>query len=142
MVIVLGFLFILPQCLISGYENGAPFFAIVFMIPMMLAGGGLEEAGWRYILWPELEKKYRFTIATIMVSIIWWIWHFPLFYIQGVAQYGQDYLAFGINVPGLSFALAGIRKVTDSVWSGEVERAFAGRERARMKQAVDCALTG
>ena len=47
---------------------------------------------------------------------IWWLWHLPLFFIQGVSQYGQNYFAFGINVLGLSFALAGIRKVTGSVW--------------------------
>lgn len=57
MVVVLGILFILPQCFISGYESGAPLFAIIIMIPMMLIGGGLEEAGWRYILQPELEKN-------------------------------------------------------------------------------------
>lgn len=116
MVMVLEILFILPQCLISGYENGAPVFAIIFMVPMMLFGGGLEEAGWRYILQPELERKYKFVISTIIVSMIWWLWHFPLFYIQGTAQYGQNYLAFGINVLGLSFVLASIRKNTDSVW--------------------------
>lgn len=116
MVIILGILFILPQCLVSGYENGAPLFAIIVMIPMMLFGGGLEEAGWRYILQPELEKKYKFIISTLIVSVIWWIWHLPLFYIQGVFQYGQNYLAFGINVLGLAFALASIRKNTNSVW--------------------------
>lgn len=116
MVVILVILFILPQCLISGYENGAPLFAIIVMIPMMLFGGGLEEAGWRYILQPELEKKYKFIISTLIVSVIWWIWHLPLFYIQGVSQYGQNYLAFGINVLGLTFALASIRKNTNSVW--------------------------
>ena len=116
MVVAVAILFILPQCFISGYENGAPIFAIIVMIPIMLFGGGLEEAGWRYILQPELEKKYLFTISTIIVSIIWWLWHLPLFYIQGVVQYGQDYFAFGINILGLSFALASIRKNTNSVW--------------------------
>lgn len=116
MTVIMAVIFILPQCLISGYENGAPLFAIIVMVPMMLVGGGLEEAGWRYILQPELEKKYSFTVSTVIVSIIWWLWHLPLFYIQGVSQYGQSYLAFGINVLGLSFALASIRKNTGSVW--------------------------
>ena len=116
MVVILAILFILPQCVICGYENGAPIYAIIIMIPMMLVAGGLEEAGWRYILQPELEKKHSFTISTIIVSIIWWSWHLPLFYIQGVGQYGHDYFAFGINVLGLSFALASIRKNTGSVW--------------------------
>lgn len=116
MVIIFAVVYILPQCLISGYTSGAPLFAIIFMIPMMLIGGGLEEAGWRYILQPQLEKKYKFTTSTIIVSIIWWLWHLPLFFINGVSQYGTNYLAFGINILGLSFALATIRKNTNSVW--------------------------
>lgn len=115
-VVLFAIIFILPQCLISGYEKGAPLFTIIFMIPMMLFGGGLEEAGWRYIFQPELEKKCHFLISTIIVSVIWWIWHLPLFHIQGVAQYGQNFLAFGFNVLGLSFALACIRRNTKSVW--------------------------
>lgn len=114
--VIFAFLFILPQCLVSGYKNGAPFFAIVFLIPLMLFGGGLEEAGWRYVLQPELEKKLGFTVSTITVSIIWWLWHLPLFHIPGTGQYGQNYFAFGINVLGLTFALASIKKNTGSVW--------------------------
>ncbi len=116
MVVMMAVLFILPQCIISGYEKKAPVFAMIVMIPAMLLGGGLEEAGWRYILQPELEKKYSFTASTIIVSIVWWLWHLPLFYIQGVSQYGQNFFAFGISVLGFSFALASIRKNTSSVW--------------------------
>ncbi len=116
MVVMMAMLFVLPPCLIAGYEKGAPLYAILVMIPMMMLGGGLEEAGWRYILQPELEKKFSFTISTVIVSVIWWLWHLPLFYIQGVSQYGQNYFAFGISVLGLSFALASIRKNTGSVW--------------------------
>ena len=76
----------------------------------------LEEAGWRYILQPELEKKFNFVISTILVSIIWWLWHLPLFFIQETSQYGQSFFTFGITVLGVSFALACIRKNTGSVW--------------------------
>ena len=86
------------------------------MIPVMLFGGGLEEAGWRYILQPEMEKKYSPFIATIIVGIIWWVWHLPLFFVQGVAQNGLSILSFGIKVMGLSFALASIKRNTNSVW--------------------------
>lgn len=116
MVVIMDILFILPQCLICGYERKMPVFAIIVMIPTMIVGGGLEEAGWRYILQPELEKKLPFAVSTIIVSIIWWLWHLPLFFVQGVNQYGQNLFGFGINVLGLSFALASIRKNTGSVW--------------------------
>ena len=115
-VLLMAVLYMLPQCLISGYEKGAPLPAILFIIPMMVIGGGLAEAGWRYLLQPELEEKYSFTIATVIIGLIWWLWHMPLFYIPGVAQYGMNYLAFGISVMGMSFALACIRKSTGSVW--------------------------
>ena len=116
MVVIMAILFTLLNCLISGYERKAPVFAIIVMIPAMIVGGGLEEAGWRYILQPELEKKLPFTASTIIVSMIWWLWHLPLFFIQGVNQYGQNFFGFGISVLGLTFALASIRKNTGSVW--------------------------
>lgn len=116
MVPLFGIAYILPQCLISGCKYGAPLYAIIVMIPIMLFGGGLEEAGWRYILQPEMEKSHSFVLSTFIVSFIWWIWHFPLFLIQGTGQYGSNFFAFGISVLGLSFALAVIRKVSNSVW--------------------------
>ena len=116
MVIILGVVYILPQIFISGYKSGFPLYAIFLIIPLMLIMGGLEEAGWRYILQPELEKKYNFLLSTLVVSVIWWIWHLPLFFIQGVSQYGHNFFAFGLSVLGLSFTLASIRKNTNSVW--------------------------
>lgn len=116
MVVVFGVVYILTQCLISGYENRTPLYMLIIMIPMMIFAGGLEEAGWRYILQPEMEKKYSYFISTIIVSIIWWLWHLPLFYINYGVQFGRIYLTFGVNVLGLSFALACIKKNTGSVW--------------------------
>lgn len=108
--------FFLVLCLVCSFEKGAPLPAVFVMIPMMLFGGGLEEAGWRGILQPELEKRFGFVKATLLVAVIWWFWHAPLFLIPGVSQYGGDFLSFGINVLGLSFALAAIRLATGSTW--------------------------
>ena len=116
LVIGLSILYVLPQCIVAGYEKGAPLYAMIVMIPLMLLGGGLEEAGWRYILQPELEEKFPYVVATIIVSVIWWLWHFPLFYINGVGQEGHSYIAFGFVVFGMAFALACVRKCTGSVW--------------------------
>ena len=86
------------------------------MVPMMLFLGGLEETGWRGILQPQLEEKLGYTAATVVVAVIWWLWHLPLFYIVGVSQYGANFPAFGLDVFGLSFALAAIRKTTSSTF--------------------------
>lgn len=106
----------LLMCLIGGYEKTAPVYMIVLMLPIMLIGGGLEEAGWRYITFPELDKKFGFIASAFITGIIWAVWHLPLFYIPGVNQYGQSFLFFTVNVIGLSFILAAVRKITGSVW--------------------------
>ena len=109
-------MYVLPQCIAGGYEKGASIYVLIVLIPMMIFCGGLEEAGWRYILQPELEEKCHYIVATIIVAVIWWLWHFPLFHINGVGQQGHSYIAFGIGVLGMAFALACVRKCTKSVW--------------------------
>ena len=116
MVVALAVLHSLLLSLIGGYEKAAPIYMILLALPIMLIGGGLEEAGWRYITFPELDKKLGFHIAAFVTGIIWTIWHLPLFFIPGVNQYGKNFLGFTITVMGLSFALATIRKVTGSIW--------------------------
>ncbi len=115
-VVVFAVAYILTQCLVSGYEKGTPLYMIIVMIPMMIIAGGLEEAGWRYIFQPELEKKYSYSVSTIIVGVVWWLCHLPLFYVNNGAELGLNYIAYGVNVLGLSFALACIKKNTEGVW--------------------------
>ena len=55
LVVVLAFVQALLHCLIGGFELRAPVYMIVLMLPVMLVGGGMEEWGWRYITFPELD---------------------------------------------------------------------------------------
>lgn len=116
LVLVLAACFFLVLCLFSGFTPGAPLFFVPFMLPVMLFGGGLEEPGWRSILLPELEKKVGFFLSTLITALVWWLWHLPLFFIPGVGQYGADFFAYGLNVLGLGFALAAVKKCTGSTW--------------------------
>lgn len=113
LIVVLSFVL---QCLIVGFKIGMPIYFIVPLLPLMLIGGGLEEAGWRMILQPELEKKCSFIVSTLIVSVIWWVWHLPLFFIQGTSQFGTNVFFFGISILTSSFVLATIKKVTNSVF--------------------------
>jgi membrane protease YdiL (CAAX protease family) len=99
-----------------GLNDAKPIYMFFASVPVMLVGGGLEEAGWRYILQPELDKKYGFILSAIIVAPIWAIWHLPLFFIPGVSQYGTNFGVFTIFVFGLTFALGAIRKITKNVF--------------------------
>lgn len=104
------------MCLLSGYKKGLPLYYLPFMILAMIFAGGLEEAGWRYITYTELNKKFGFIISVLITAILWWVWHTPLFFIPGVSQYHKNFLVFGIMVLGFSFVLATIKELTGSVW--------------------------
>lgn len=116
LVILFVSIYYILGCVINGFEFGAPIFMLIVILPMMLFGGGNEEVGWRMILQPELEKKYGFNLGTILTAIIWWIWHLPIFFINGTANANMNYFLFGIMCLTLSYALATIRNVSKGVF--------------------------
>lgn len=92
-------------CLAGGFTIAAPFYMIILMLPIMLVGGGLEEAGWRYITFPELEKKFGFAPGALIMGLIWALWHLPLFFIPGVNQYEKTFLHSFSAVSDLALCL-------------------------------------
>lgn len=77
-------LYFLIHITVSGRtEVVLPFYTFFLSLPGNLIIGGLEEAGWMYILQPELDKKYGFVFSSVYVGIIWALWHIPLFFIPG-----------------------------------------------------------
>lgn len=72
-----------------------PFYTFFLALPGNLIIGGLEEAGWMYILQPELDKKYGFILSSVSVGIIWVLWHIPLFFIPGT-NHGEGLINFGM----------------------------------------------
>ena len=74
-------------------EMVLPFYTFFLSLPGNLIIGGLEEAGWMYILQPELDKKYGFVLSSIYVGIIWILWHIPLFFIPGT-NHGEGLINF------------------------------------------------
>ena len=85
---------------------GIPFYIAILFIPVMIFGGGMEETGWRWVLEPELEKTLPLPLSAILTSIIWTIWHLPLFFIEGSSQASTNFISFFILLIGMSFAQA------------------------------------
>ena len=115
-LVLLTLYFILPFTMgIVTYST--PIYLLPILLISNIIGGGLEELGWRYILQHELEKKYSFIVSTIIVSIVWAVWHLPLFYIVGTSQQQMlDFWTFSILVVGFSFMLGAIYHITKSLW--------------------------
>lgn len=64
----------------------APFFGlrgIWVLIQMTIIYTFCEELGWRGFALPALVEKYNTLNATLLIGIIWTLWHVPLIYLNG-----------------------------------------------------------
>ncbi|MHC4619505.1 MAG: CPBP family intramembrane glutamic endopeptidase [Planctomycetota bacterium] len=58
--------------------EAAGLFLLTFLMTATMRGG-LEEPGWRGFLLPELQKRFNPLVASLIIAVIWDLWHIPLF---------------------------------------------------------------
>jgi len=63
----------------------------IFILPS-LCYGSFEEIGWRGYLLPHLQYKYNALISTLILTVIWWFWHFPTFFYRFDLVYGLIFM--------------------------------------------------
>jgi len=73
-------------------SRGIKIGASLQMIPLiaviiLFTGGPLEEFGWRGYALPILQRKYNALISSLILGVIWSIWHIPLHFINSSVQY-------------------------------------------------------
>jgi membrane protease YdiL (CAAX protease family) len=52
----------------------------VLLVVNALLGGGNEEPGWRGFALPRLSGQYGSFGASLIIGVVWAVWHFPLFF--------------------------------------------------------------
>jgi membrane protease YdiL (CAAX protease family) len=77
-------------------------FAILFSTPFQ-AG---EEVGWRGWALPRLAARFGLAPASLLLGVIWALWHLPLFFVADADTFGQSFFVYLINVTALSVAIA------------------------------------
>lgn len=87
-----------------------------------LIGGGQEEFGWRGYALPCLEARYHPTVATLMLGVVWGLWHLPIVAADPDFQHGLDIAALApvlllslVSVVGYAFLLTWLFNRTGSV---------------------------
>lgn len=92
-----------------------PWYMIVPFLIMTVFGGGLEEFGWRGVALPELEKRFNPLVSSLILGVIWTVWHLPLFFLKGFNQYGHNFWVFSLGVLGLALILTWLYNHTKSI---------------------------
>ena len=78
------------------------FAATIFSTPSQ-AG---EEIGWRGYALPRLAAWLGLAPASIVLGVVWAVWHLPFFLMPGGDTYRQSFVVYLISVTALSVALA------------------------------------
>lgn len=71
---------------------------VMVLVTIVLAFG--EEAGWRGYLLPLLQTRLSALSASLVVGVVWFLWHIPLLYLPGQQTGGKAFpiVLFGATV--------------------------------------------
>lgn len=64
-----------------------------------------EEIGWRGYALPQMARALGLPAASLLLGLLWALWHVPLFLIHGTDLTGQPLLHFVLAVTALSVAM-------------------------------------
>jgi len=81
----------------------------LFLIPVAIAFStpfqAGEEIGWRGFALPRLAARMGWAWASIVLGLIWAVWHLPQFFVRGGDSHGQSFWVFVLQVTAISVAM-------------------------------------
>ncbi len=80
--------------------------AIPYLFLMLIIGGGQEEFGWRGYAQEPLQDKIGVLPASLVIGVIWGIWHLPLWFMAGDLHSAYSFLAFVMMTTSISVMYA------------------------------------
>jgi membrane protease YdiL (CAAX protease family) len=81
-------------------NSPAEFLLLLFYV--LVTGPLCEELGWRGFALPRLLKRFNPFTASLILGVLWGVWHLPSFFIGGMVQAGMSILLFLLNAVLLS----------------------------------------
>jgi len=87
--------------LVTSLKQWLGVFVVYLYILIFTALG--EEIGWRSYALPRLQAFFSPFSATLILGLIWVVWHLPLFWIASTIQNQQPFSWFVLQIMGASF---------------------------------------
>lgn len=92
--------------------TGAAFTAVLLYLPWTVLQGGLEEVGWRWYLQSHICLKNDFILKMFLISLVWFVWHFPIYRLPWITAGSADYRIFYLMILGNTFMLGAVREMS------------------------------
>jgi membrane protease YdiL (CAAX protease family) len=121
-VVVLGTVGQLAVIYLLGYTFDPTLFLTraAMLLPLLILGPLSEEPGWRGYALERLQTRWNALVSSLILGVIWSLWHLPLFYIVGTSQtlYDLSFLGFLIGTTTTSILYTWAYNNTGgSIWS-------------------------
>ena len=67
-----------------------------------------EEAAWRGLLLPRLQVRMRPLSASLLLGLVWGLWHLPLLHVPGESDEGLPLVGFLVLITGTSVLMSAL----------------------------------
>lgn len=80
----------------EGFSFSSGFVPVLLLL---LLAATFEELGWRGYAFDSLQSRYSYFTASLLFSLLWSLWHFPLIFVKNSYQYEilHENLWFAVN---------------------------------------------
>jgi membrane protease YdiL (CAAX protease family) len=85
------------------------------LLPLLILGPVSEEFGWRGYLLTKLQSKWSPLTSSLIVGLVWGLWHLPLFYMVGTSQHE-------LHLPFMGFLVGMVAVSTLMTWTNNSTR--------------------
>jgi hypothetical protein len=89
-------------------------------LPLLIIGPLSEEIGWRGYALERLQTRWNALTSSLIVGLVWALWHLPLFMMVGTSQHelGVPFIGFLIKLTASSILYTWLYNNTkQSLWS-------------------------
>jgi uncharacterized protein len=106
-----------------------PWVIPVYLVFMVYVGGGQEEIGWRGFALDRLLSRHTDLVASLILGVVWALWHLPLWFMTGTSQHFMPFGAFVLMIVSLSVILTWVyvesgRSMFLAMWTHGVANAL------------------
>lgn len=83
----------------------SPWYKLLPALAVTLVIGPIEEFGWRGVALPLLQRRYTPFWASVILGVVWALWHVPAFFLSGTPQSAMALVPFLLGTLAIAVIL-------------------------------------